>query len=756
MTQPLSGAHVLITGATGFVGQAVLEKLLSAYPTTRVTLLVRPRGEISGADRIRRITRKPVFTAWRDSVGADGVDQALDERVTVIEGDLAAVPSLPDDLDVVVHSASTVSFDLPIDEAFASNVGGPVSLYEAILASGADPHVVHVSTSYVAGMRKGVSEESSLEHEVDWRAELEASAVARTRADHASRDADRLAELLQRATKEHGRAGAQAVSSAAEEAREQSVRDELVAAGRNRARTLGWPDVYTFTKALGERVAETTWGEEHRLSVVRPTIIESAFRHPYPGWIDGFKVADPLIAAYGRGLLPEFPALADTVLDVIPVDFVVNAVLAAAAAPPERGAPAYYQVGSGLTNPLPFGRLYTLVREYFQENPLSDAEGSTVTVPAWSFPHGPAVERGLGRRERLVELADRAVSVLPGSDRSRKWSSTLYKAGRDLRTLRKFTELYQPYTQTEVVFDDRRTRALHASLPEDRKVEHGFDVTEIDWQVYLQEVHIPGVPGLMRERRSASTGVRPVAGSALARREDVVAVFDLQRTIARSTPVEHLLWAELTAKKPGSWPRSVLEVVGQAPGYLTADRRDRGEFIRTVMRRYAGVPDSRMRDLIDEKLAPSLRANLHSEALARIAEHRAAGHRTVLVTGEIDVFVEPLRDLFDHIVSGRMEVDDDGRWTGHLAVSPLVGEARAAWLVRTARENGWDLDGSFAYGDAYADRPWLEAVGHPTAVNPDSALYAFARARRWPVVSWTGTAESRLAPLWRAVRGARS
>src|SRR5699024_5072297 len=107
--------------------------------------------------------------------------------------------------------------------------------------------------------------------------------------------------------------------------------------------------------------------------------------------------------------------------------------------------------------------------------------------------------------------AERAVAALPGSDRSRKWSSTLYRAGRDLRTLRKFTELYQPYTQTEVVFDDRRTRELHASLPEERRVEHGFDVTEIDWQVYLQEVHIPGVPGLMRERRSASTGVRPVA-----------------------------------------------------------------------------------------------------------------------------------------------------------------------------------------------------------------------------------------------------
>jgi HAD superfamily hydrolase (TIGR01490 family) len=748
----LDGAHILITGATGFVGQAVLEKLLSAYPTTTVTVLVRPRGQISGEDRIKRLIRKPVFASWRESVGDEAADRELARRVNVLEGDLGDVPDLPGDLDVVVHSASTVSFDLPINEAFASNVGGPVGLYEKIHASGSDPHVVHVSTCYVAGLRKGVSEETSLEHEVDWRVELGSARASHDRAEQDSRDPRRLAAFLSTATAEHGRAGAQAVSEAAEEARNAFVRESLVDAGRNRARTLGWPDVYTFTKALGERVAETSWGAEHRLSVVRPTIIESAFRHPYPGWIDGFKVADPLIAAYGRGMLPEFPAVADSILDVIPVDFVVNAILAAAATPPEPSAPNYYQVGSGLTNPLRFGRLYELVREYFEANPLSDAEGAVVKVPRWTFPHGPAVERSITRRERLVTSADRVLRRLPASDRTRSWSSTLYKAGRDLRTLRKFTDLYQPYTQTEVIFDDRNTRALHAALPEDRKVEHGFDVAEIDWQVYLQDVHIPNVPGLLRERRSSSSGVQPVSAAALPRREDVVAVFDLQRTIARSTPVEHLLWAELQGGVR-RWPGALVGAVASAPTYLTADRRDRGEFIRRVMRRYAGRSEQEMRDLVSERLAPSLRANLHAEALARIAEHRAAGHRTVLVTGEIDVFVEPLGDLFDHIVAGKMDVDEEGSWTGHLAVSPLVGEARAAWLVRAAREHGWDLSSSFAYGDAYADRAWLDQVGNPTAVNPDADLYAYARAKRWPVVTWSRTAESRLAPVWRAVRG---
>ncbi|MCK6212485.1 HAD-IB family hydrolase [Georgenia sp. EYE_87] len=753
MSQPLDQAHVLLTGATGFVGQAVLEKLLSSYPTTRVSVLVRPRGDLSAEQRVAKLLRKQVFKAWRRSVGEASAAAAFAGRVHVISGDLGDLPPLPGDVDVVIHSASTVSFDLPVDEAFTANVGGPVSLYEALTATGGDPHVVHVSTSYVAGLRKGVAEERALDHEIDREVELASAVAAREAAEKESRTPEVLGRLLTEAKQEHRRAGARAVADAAEAARVEWVRQQLVEHGRTRALSLGWPDVYTFTKAMGERVAEEMWaGAGHRLSVVRPTIIESSLKHPYPGWIDGFKVADPLIAAYGRGLLPEFPALADTVLDIIPVDFVVNAILAAAAAPPAPGGASYYQVSSGITNPLRLGTLVHLVREYFSANPLKDAEGAHVAVPAWSFPHRGAVERALGRRERAVDLADRAVGHLPANRRTRQWISTLYKARRDLGTLRKFTSLYQPYTQTEVIFDDARTRALHAALPAERQDEHGFDVTEIDWRHYLLDVHIPGVPGLMRDRTPKEA---PDGPGELPRRTDVLAVFDLQRTVAAATLVEQYLWVELAAKPASTWPASLANLVALGPRYLQAERRDRGDFIRTFMRRYEGASEEELRGVIARKVTPSLRRGLLLEAVERIRAHREAGHRTVLVTGEIDVFVEPLAPLFDEIVAGRMETDGDGRWTGHLATSPLVGEARAAWLRRYARERGMDLAGSYAYGDSYADRPWLEVVGHPNAVNPDAGLYRYARGRRWPTHQWTTTAEGRLTPVLRSIKGER-
>ncbi|HLS02171.1 MAG TPA: haloacid dehalogenase-like hydrolase, partial [Beutenbergiaceae bacterium] len=565
-------------------------------------------------------------------------------------------------------------------------VDGPVSLYEALINSGGDPHVVHVSTCYVAGLRKGVAEERSLDHEVDWRVETAKALEAREQVEADSRRAEILRPILKKARVSHRRAGSLAVAEAAEEQRQEWVTQRLVEAGRVRAQTLGWPDVYTFTKALGERVAEDLWGKTHRLSIVRPTIIESSINHPFPGWIDGFKVADPLIAAYGRGMLPEFPALADTILDVIPVDHVVNAILAVAQHPPQNHESGYYQVASGIRNPLRFGQLLRIVRGYFSAHPLRDDEGSLIQVPNWSFPHGPRVERSLRRREIGVDLADKAVGYLPSSTTTRTWLSTIAKAKRDLGRLRKFTDLYQPYTQTEVVFDDANTRALHLDIPEEEREVHGFDVTTIDWEHYLAGVHIPNVPGLTRaRRRSSPRGDK--AQEALPTRGDVLAVFDMHGTVAAANLLEHYVWVAMATGK-GRAMAELASLVAKSPTYVQAEIRDRGDFIRTFMRRYEGVNEEDLREIIATRIAPRLRARLLKEAVERITEHRAAGHRTVLITGQIDVFVEPLAGLFDDIVAGKMEVNSQGLWTGHLATSPLVDEARATWLKRYARDHG--------------------------------------------------------------------
>ncbi|GAB47660.1 SDR family oxidoreductase, partial [Mobilicoccus pelagius] len=176
-TLPLRRRRVLLTGVTGFVGQAVLERFLREEAEIHVVVRGRP-GE-SAEDRLEEVLTRAAFGPWRDEVGSAGVARAR-RRVHVVGADLAAgLPALPADLDVVVHSASSVSFDDPWDAAIRANVLGSARLYEALAAAGGDPHVVHVSTSYVQTDRTDLAREVSVAHDADWRAEVDAALTRR-------------------------------------------------------------------------------------------------------------------------------------------------------------------------------------------------------------------------------------------------------------------------------------------------------------------------------------------------------------------------------------------------------------------------------------------------------------------------------------------------------------------------------------------------------------------------------------------------
>ncbi len=729
--------HVLLTGVTGFLGQAALERILADQPETIVTVLIRRRGTMSAPDRATALLRKPVFRTWKERIGRDAAERIFAARVCVIEGDVTgAMPALPDNLDVLIHCASTVSFDPPIDDAFRTNLQGAVNLYEAARACPSQPHVVHVSTAYVAGARKGVVPEDRLDHDVDWREELTSALATRAEVERWSRRPEVLRKALRDARAVHGKAGPQTTAQAAEALRTGWINERLVDYGRARARSLGWPDVYTFTKALGERVAEEMAGEM-RLSIVRPAIVESAIAHPYPGWIDGFKMADPLILAYGRGTLPEFPGAADGILDIVPVDIVTNALLAVAEHPPEAGEPAYFHVGSGSRNPLTFAGLYEQVLTFFTANPLPEDGRGTVLVPQWSFPGSRQVNRLMRSGERVADIAEKTLLHLPSTEQTRDWMVKNQRQKQQLEFLRRYADLYGTYTETEVIYTDDRLLALHRAQSPDRQESAGFDTAVVDWNDYFQRIHIPAVTAAMRRptgtRRTASRSRQPARR--LEPASNVVAVFDFEGTLLASNVLESYLWTRALDRGPSSWPRDLAVIGRRLPRLLAAERRDRGEFLRTFVRLYAGASADAFDALVDERLADLLFRRVAPDAIRQIRHHRAAGHQTILITGAIEQMVAPIRGLFDVVVASRLQVRD-GTFTGHLSLPPLVGEARAAWLHRHAEALGADLTLSYAYGDSFSDRPLLEAVGHPVAVNPDPRLFRHARARHWQIEHW--------------------
>ncbi len=254
----------------------------------------------------------------------------------------------------------------------------------------------------------------------------------------------------------------------------------------------------------------------------------------------------------------------------------------------------------------------------------------------------------------------------------------------------------------------------------------------IDWARYLQEIHCPAITVAMRypspARPEPTVRVRPRENGALA-------VFDMEGTLLDSNVVESYLWLRLAELPAGSWAEEVLDVARRLPRYLSVERRDRGEFLRAFYRRYEGASVDGISRLMEEQVGELVLRRLSPAAVRRIKEHRAAGHRTILITGALDCFVRPLEPLFDDVLTGRLD-RHEGRYTGRLSSPPVVGEARAGWLRSYAAARGADLKGSYAYADSHSDLPLLRAVGNPVAVNPDVALYRVARKRRWPVEHW--------------------
>jgi HAD superfamily hydrolase (TIGR01490 family) len=127
---------------------------------------------------------------------------------------------------------------------------------------------------------------------------------------------------------------------------------------------------------------------------------------------------------------------------------------------------------------------------------------------------------------------------------------------------------------------------------------------------------------------------------------------------------------------------------------------------------------------------------IYPEGMRRIREHKRAGHRVLLLTGALDVVVEPLAELLEVEVDCARLLVRDGRLTGDLESPPPAGEARGELLEEYASRTGVVLADSFAYADSLSDLPMLELVGTPVAVNPDARLSQVAGQRGWRIDRW--------------------
>ncbi|NXX51383.1 FACR1 reductase, partial [Tricholaema leucomelas] len=280
-----NGKTVLITGATGFMGKVLVEKLLRSSPEVKaVYILVRPKAGQSMQERVANMLKCKVFDRVREDC------PNFHEKIKPINAELTqpklAISAEDEEelltrVNIVFHCAATVRFDEPLKHALQLNAMGTQRLLELARQMQNLEAFIHISTAYANCVRKCIdeiiypppAEPKKLFDLVEW---LDESII-------------------------------------------QDITPKLLGA---------WPNTYTYTKALSEYLIQQERGNLN-IAIIRPSIVGASWHEPFPGWIDSFNGTSGIFVAAGKGILRTVIANNEAVADMIPVDVAINLTLAA-------------------------------------------------------------------------------------------------------------------------------------------------------------------------------------------------------------------------------------------------------------------------------------------------------------------------------------------------------------------------------------------------------------------------------------------
>ncbi len=506
--ETLAGRHVLLIGATGFIGKVWLAKVLKDLPEIgRIYLLIRPHRSASAERRFQMLLEEsPAFDPLRERYGSD-FTAYVKERVEVIAGDITQ-PGLGIEprtrarlqraLDLVINSSGLTDFNPDLRDALAINVDGTLHVLDFVRQCDRAA-LLHLSTCYVVGYRDGCIPEIPIPNYTpkglaDFDAEKEREALhALVQQIEARAESPEVTEELRRQALQKARE-AHDVSLSGLETRLRRyrlrwIRNHLVEAGMRRAQELGWPNTYTFTKSLAESLLFRL-GADLPIAVVRPSIVESSLWDPFRGWNEGVNTSAPishLLGTYFRQL----PSNRWKRLDIIPVDLVVRGMILIAAALCRRCHEAVYHLATSMRNPCNMRRSIELtglahrkfyraqkeleyrLRALFDPIPVSKERYERLSVPS---------------QKALIQALQRLSAPIPFVH------PPLVRKERDLDRVEKLIELYEPFIlHNEHIFEATHVELLNAALPPEEREAFGYDVTGIDWWEYWINVHIPAL-----------------------------------------------------------------------------------------------------------------------------------------------------------------------------------------------------------------------------------------------------------------------
>jgi fatty acyl-CoA reductase len=513
-SQPLSvrealrRKHILLAGATGFIGKVWLANLLADVPDIgKIHVLVRRNRSTSAQERFRKtVNGSPVFEAVAKKYGAR-FREILAERVEVIEGDLtkpmmgvdqATAARLARELDLIINSSGLTDFNPDLRDALSANVDAVAHVLE-FLRKTDHAALLHLSTCYAAGERDGRITEQLIPNYVPAKiegfdAEQEYLSLEKLiRETEAKAESGAVAEELRQAALRKPTAAkkleGQALEIQVRKNRMRWLRQALMEAGTQRARELGWPNTYTFTKSLAESLIVKR-GAGLPIAIVRPSIVESSLAKPFRGWNEGVNTSASLSYLLGT-YFRQLPTNERKCLDLIPVDQVTCGMTLVAAALMERRHEPLYQLATSVTNPCNMRRSIELTslghRKFYRTQ-----DG----FEHWLRSRFDAIPVSKERYEKLSAPAQKAIiqAINRGAASMGLHTAPLARRERELERVIKLIKLFEPFIlQNDHTFEALNIERLSAALPADEKKTFGYDCRSIDWWDYWINLHIPAL-----------------------------------------------------------------------------------------------------------------------------------------------------------------------------------------------------------------------------------------------------------------------
>ncbi|ANM64770.1 fatty acid reductase 6 [Arabidopsis thaliana] len=457
----LEGKSYLVTGATGFLAKVLIEKLLrESLEIGKIFLLMRSKDQESANKRLYdEIISSDLFKLLKQMHGSSYeafMKRKLIPVIGDIEEDNLGIKSeianmISEEIDVIISCGGRTTFDDRYDSALSVNALGPGRLLSFGKGCRKLKLFLHFSTAYVTGKREGTVLETPL-----------------CIGENITSDLNIKSEL-------------KLASEAVRKFRGREEIKKLKELGFERAQHYGWENSYTFTKAIGEAVIHSKRGNLP-VVIIRPSIIESSYNEPFPGWIQGTRMADPIILAYAKGQISDFWADPQSLMDIIPVDMVANAAIAAMAKH-GCGVPefkVYNLTSSSHVNPMRAGKLIDLSHQHLCDFPLEETVIDLEHMKIHSSLEGftSALSNTIIKQERVIDNEGGGLST---------------KGKRKLNYFVSLAKTYEPYTFFQARFDNTNTTSLIQEMSMEEKKTFGFDIKGIDWEHYIVNVHLPGL-----------------------------------------------------------------------------------------------------------------------------------------------------------------------------------------------------------------------------------------------------------------------